>query len=686
MVTSINAYSVSLGLDAKSFIDTSRLSRGEVAALVRDINAARSPMESFAMEYDRLEKAYQSGAISLDVYQRLLDQARAKMAAKTPVVKSAAQAEAEYNKQLAEHNRLAAEFGRTGASSGLSKFSTDANSAGSALVTLGARFAGPIAAIAALKKSVSASFENQNALVSLEVLLGSVDQAKEKLAELKQIDATTPLTLDAALQATRTLSSFGIATENLIPTVRMLGDVTGADNERFKSMALAFAQVTAAGRLQGQDLRQMIDAGFNPLQEISRKTGESLVDLKARMEAGAISSREVADAFATATGEGGRFNGMMDRLGDTASGKFGQFLSQIKQMGVEVGDSLSPLIVQLVDLFGTIQPVLEPVIYLFDKMAKGLAFVVALANDVIGLFTNFLDFTYNEMSFEEYFGFKNASSVLDDMDNVAKSQNRITEAVQKTTAEQAKQQELAKRAAEGQKLREEQEKQNAQNKDSFDKSIKDMEDKISRSRRGNPMVDTAEIEAIRSMFDQTDVMGRNAAGLFEYYVSKGMDYNKHMDRLLTKDQQLQLEKFRSLAQQTQEIDEQEKKKKEGEEERKRLTDKAGEMIRRNDPIAGLTKEFAELQKMLDMGIINTRAFQREGNRLLTEAVGKEKIKIEPVSSIEAGSQEAYKFMIGQQADKQAEALAEAKKQSMYQQVQTELLRAIKDKPTVTKKR
>ena len=52
------------------------------------------------------------------------------------------------------------------------------------------------------------------------------------------------------------------------------------NNEKFSSMTLAFAQMSAAGRLMGQDLNQMINAGFNPLQVISEKTGKSIAVLK----------------------------------------------------------------------------------------------------------------------------------------------------------------------------------------------------------------------------------------------------------------------------------------------------------------------------------------------------------------------------------------------------------------------
>jgi len=291
MATTINSYSVSLSLNASEYIRNSSLSRQETAQLRRAIESARDPSEKLARSTNTLDKAFRAGAIDIKVYTRLMQDAEAKM-----------------------HKAQQSADGLSGSLKGVSAGSS---AAGSAFVALAGRLAGPVAIIETLRRSLTASFEIERAKASLEVLMGSAAAAEQQLQDLRAIDAQSPLTFEAGIQATRTLLSFGVAAEDVTGTLKMLGDVTGADNERFKSLALAFAQVSAAGRLQGQDLRQMIDAGFNPLQEISRKTGESLAELKTRMEAGAISSQEIAAAFQSATGEGGQFSGMMDKLGDT---------------------------------------------------------------------------------------------------------------------------------------------------------------------------------------------------------------------------------------------------------------------------------------------------------------------------------------------------------------------------------
>lgn len=162
----------------------------------------------------------------------------------------------------------------------------------------------------------------ESAQTSFGIMLGSVDDAKNKLKELKYLADHSPLTFAGVTSATTTLLQFGIAGDKVIPTVKMLGDVAGGNEERMQRLALAFAQISAAGRLQGQDLLQLVNGGYNPLMTISQKTGESMLELRKRMEAGGISAQEVADAFQTVTSKGGQFFGMLEANAKTLNGSF----------------------------------------------------------------------------------------------------------------------------------------------------------------------------------------------------------------------------------------------------------------------------------------------------------------------------------------------------------------------------
>jgi tape measure domain-containing protein len=161
----------------------------------------------------------------------------------------------------------------------------------------------------------------EQAQVSFDVMLGSAEAARDMLKSLKEFANNTPLEFSDIRDATQTLVNFGMSGADAIATIKRLGDVSGGNADKLNSLAIAFGQVQSQGKLTGQDLLQFINAGFNPLKEISDKTGESMASLKERMSEGAITSQMVADAFKSATSEGGQFYGMLEKQADTLAGK-----------------------------------------------------------------------------------------------------------------------------------------------------------------------------------------------------------------------------------------------------------------------------------------------------------------------------------------------------------------------------
>jgi tape measure domain-containing protein len=194
------------------------------------------------------------------------------------------------------------------------------------------------------KAGIKIASDVEQASIAFEIMTGSAKDGMAMLDNLRQFAASTPITLSGAQNAARTLLSFGVAAKDVMPTLKNLGDISGGNAERFQSLSLAFAQMSATGRLMGQDLLQMVNAGFNPLQEISRMTGRSMIDLKKQMESGGISAEMVAAAFSNATGPMGRFHGMMDRMGKTAAGAYAQLMSSVEELITQMGRHLLPVL------------------------------------------------------------------------------------------------------------------------------------------------------------------------------------------------------------------------------------------------------------------------------------------------------------------------------------------------------
>lgn len=143
-------------------------------------------------------------------------------------------------------------------------------------------------------------------------------------------------------QNAQTMMAFGIAPEKVMDDMKMLGDIAMGNKDRMGRLALAYSQVAAAGKLMGQDLLQFVNAGFNPLQIMSQKTGLSLGVLRKRVEEGQISFQMVEAAFKDATSAGGKFFNMTQKIQETDFGKWEAFKGQVQGWAMQVGGMLAP--------------------------------------------------------------------------------------------------------------------------------------------------------------------------------------------------------------------------------------------------------------------------------------------------------------------------------------------------------
>lgn len=184
--------------------------------------------------------------------------------------------------------------------------------------------------------SVRAEFESME--TSLKVLLGGNEQRLNNImGQIKEYALASPLNTKDMVGAVQMMTSFGIEAEKSIDYLKAIGDVSMGDAGKFNSLALAFSQMSSAGKLMGQDLMQMVNAGFNPLEEISRKTGKSIGELKEEMSKGAITSKMVQDAFISATSAGGKFYGMSAEGAKTLNGQISMLQESFDNMFNEIG-------------------------------------------------------------------------------------------------------------------------------------------------------------------------------------------------------------------------------------------------------------------------------------------------------------------------------------------------------------
>ena len=163
-------------------------------------------------------------------------------------------------------------------------------------------------------------------LTNFKVMLGNEQLAAEKLEEIRKMAASTPFSLSDLTEGTQTLLQFGIAADDTTGVLKQLGDISLGNADKLQTLVRAYGKMSSAQKVTLENVNMMIDAGFNPLNQICDATGESMSALYKRISDGKVSFNELEAAVAAATSEGGQFyNGMLE-----ASQTFNGRLSTLK--------------------------------------------------------------------------------------------------------------------------------------------------------------------------------------------------------------------------------------------------------------------------------------------------------------------------------------------------------------------
>jgi len=188
--------------------------------------------------------------------------------------------------------------------------------------------------VGALAKNIfDLGVKAEQTTVAFTTFLGSATKAKTLLAELIKFSQETPFTPDQVNSAARTLLGFGFQVEEILPSLKALGNISAGTGKDLTELSIIYGQIRTAGRLMGQDLLQLINAGFNPLQVISQKTGKSVRELRDEMAKGNITFDQVAQAFKDATSEGGLFFNLTENLSKTVGGRVSILTGNFQELG-----------------------------------------------------------------------------------------------------------------------------------------------------------------------------------------------------------------------------------------------------------------------------------------------------------------------------------------------------------------
>jgi len=164
------------------------------------------------------------------------------------------------------------------------------------------------------KSAAQSAIAYETLSVQFGVFLGSAEKATDVLGKLNKFSIETPFTPDQVNAAGRSLLAFGFTAEQLIPTMKMVGDVSAAVGKDFNELSTIYGKARTAGTLYAEDINQLTEAGIPIIEELSKVMGVQADEVKKLGSQGKLHFSDLEKAFANMTGEGGRFNGMMDKM------------------------------------------------------------------------------------------------------------------------------------------------------------------------------------------------------------------------------------------------------------------------------------------------------------------------------------------------------------------------------------
>ena len=212
------------------------------------------------------------------------------------------------------------------------------------------KLVGAFAAIQAAKFVFFKTAELETQTKSLQVLTGSLGNAKNIIKELQQFGAVTPFTSSELIETAKRLKAFGFETEKIVDVTKRLGDIAGATGADLGGIATAFGQIQAKGRLQGEELLQLQERGVDLQGTLRKEYDLTAEEFQKALSKGQIGADAVTFALEKLTEKGGKYADGAIAQSDTLNGKLSTLVDGIDTIARALGEVLAPSLKSVFDL------------------------------------------------------------------------------------------------------------------------------------------------------------------------------------------------------------------------------------------------------------------------------------------------------------------------------------------------
>lgn len=195
-----------------------------------------------------------------------------------------------------------------------------------------------------IRESVSAAQRLEVYETQFTTILGSTKAAQKQLSDLQKFAATTPFQLNGLAVATRQLLSFGVEQENVISTLRQVGELAAGTGTAIEDLTIPYGRLISTQKLTLVELDKFADRGVNLYGKLSKQTGISLKNIRDEISKGRVDFEEFTKALNDLTSEGGTFFGATQAQSKTLAGLFSTLNDNVERLRGSVGQAITPIL------------------------------------------------------------------------------------------------------------------------------------------------------------------------------------------------------------------------------------------------------------------------------------------------------------------------------------------------------
>jgi len=246
----------------------------------------------------------------------------------------------------------------------------------------------PLTALGAAAIKSAADLETlETSFVSL---TGGVEEAAFMMKQLNEFTAKTPFQIDEVANSARQLIASGTEISQVNEQLQFLGDIAATSGKSIEEIAAVFAKVQAKGKVELESLNQLAERGIPIFTALSDATGLPAE----KLGAGRVTVEQFNAVLKSFAEEGGFASGAMERLSQTAAGKFSTALDNAKQALASLGELFLPVITAMLErvtslsqAFVNLSPFVKRIIVVVGTFVGALGPLLIMVPQLIGMMT-----------------------------------------------------------------------------------------------------------------------------------------------------------------------------------------------------------------------------------------------------------------------------------------------------------